>query len=133
MPFKVDLALALHILMGNSHCNQELVRDYKIPDGKPPNKFGLGNKAANKRLAIATGFVSFASTALLMLDSVGKCFCHTAMNCAGLFSCMDKWIGTTVLIYTIQFDYALKVITEANESWIKLMKRGTPAGDLSLV
>lgn len=30
-------------------------------------------------------------------------------------------------------DYALKVITEANESWIKLMKRGTPAGDLSLV
>lgn len=53
-------------------------RDYKIPDGKPPNKFGLGNKAANK-------------------------------------------------------DYALKVITEANESWIKLMKRGTPAGDLSLV
>ncbi|CBI19322.3 unnamed protein product, partial [Vitis vinifera] len=23
-------------------------RDYKIPDGKPPNKFGLGNKAANK-------------------------------------------------------------------------------------
>ncbi|KAL6317358.1 hypothetical protein AAG906_030111 [Vitis piasezkii] len=92
-------------------------RDYKIPDGKPPNKFGLGNKAANKRLAIATGFVSFASPALLMLDSVGKCFCHTAMNCAGLFSCMDKWIGTTVLIYTIQFDYALKV----------------PAGDLSLV
>lgn len=54
------------------------LRDYKIPDGKPPNKFGLGNKAANK-------------------------------------------------------DYALKVITEANESWIKLMKRGTPAGDLSLV
>ncbi|CAL9021684.1 unnamed protein product [Prunus brigantina] len=25
-------------------------RDYKIPDGKPANKFGLGNKAANKRL-----------------------------------------------------------------------------------
>ena len=23
-------------------------RDYKIPDGKPANKFGLGNKAANK-------------------------------------------------------------------------------------
>ena len=23
-------------------------RDYKIPDGKPPNKFGLGNKPANK-------------------------------------------------------------------------------------
>lgn len=23
-------------------------RGYKIPDGKPTNKFGLGNKAANK-------------------------------------------------------------------------------------
>ncbi|KAI3896121.1 hypothetical protein MKX03_020091 [Papaver bracteatum] len=43
-------------------------RDYKIPDGKPANKFGLGNKAANK-------------------------------------------------------DYALKVITETNEAWAKLVKR----------
>ncbi|XP_010943167.1 soluble inorganic pyrophosphatase 6, chloroplastic [Elaeis guineensis] len=53
-------------------------RDYKIPDGKPANKFGLGNKAANK-------------------------------------------------------DYALKVITETNESWAKLVKRSVPAGELSLV
>ncbi|CAK9136937.1 unnamed protein product [Ilex paraguariensis] len=53
-------------------------RDYKIPDGKPANKFGLGNKAANK-------------------------------------------------------DYALQVITEANESWAKLVKRSTPSGELSLV
>ncbi|XVE48662.1 hypothetical protein DITRI_Ditri01bG0020400 [Diplodiscus trichospermus] len=53
-------------------------RDYKIPDGKPANKFGLGNKAANK-------------------------------------------------------DYALKVITETNESWAKLVKRSIPSGELSLV
>ncbi|KAF7143245.1 hypothetical protein RHSIM_Rhsim05G0094600 [Rhododendron simsii] len=53
-------------------------RDYKIPDGKPANKFGLGNKAANK-------------------------------------------------------DYALKVITETNESWARLVKRSIPAGELSLV
>ncbi|THU48095.1 hypothetical protein C4D60_Mb09t22610 [Musa balbisiana] len=53
-------------------------RDYKIPDGKPANRFGLGNKAANK-------------------------------------------------------EYALKVITETNESWAKLMKRSVPAGELSLV
>ncbi|KAL2346371.1 hypothetical protein Fmac_000371 [Flemingia macrophylla] len=53
-------------------------RDYKIPDGKPANKFGLGNQAANK-------------------------------------------------------DYALKVITETNESWNKLVKRSIPAGELSLV
>ncbi|MBA0562267.1 hypothetical protein Golob_007326 [Gossypium lobatum] len=52
-------------------------RDYKIPDGKPANKFGLGNKAANK-------------------------------------------------------EYALKVITETNESWAKLVKRSIPAGELSL-
>lgn len=53
-------------------------RDYKIPDGKPANNFGLGNKAANKA-------------------------------------------------------YALKVITETNESWANLVKRSTPAGELSLV
>ncbi|CAK8530379.1 unnamed protein product [Lathyrus sativus] len=53
-------------------------RDYKIPDGKPANRFGLGNKAVNK-------------------------------------------------------DYALKVITETNESWSKLVKRSIPAGELSLV
>ncbi|GAY61399.1 hypothetical protein CUMW_209690, partial [Citrus unshiu] len=53
-------------------------RDYKIPDGKPANKFGLGNKAADK-------------------------------------------------------DYALKVITETNESWAKLVKRSIEAGELSLV
>ncbi|THG08015.1 hypothetical protein TEA_029383 [Camellia sinensis var. sinensis] len=53
-------------------------RDYKIPDGKPANKFGLGNKAANK-------------------------------------------------------DYALKVISETNESWAKLVKRSVPPGELSLV
>lgn len=52
-------------------------RDYKIPDGKPANQFGLGNKPVNK-------------------------------------------------------DYALKVITETNESWAKLIKRSVPAGQLSL-
>lgn len=53
-------------------------RDYKIPDGKPANKFGLGNKAASR-------------------------------------------------------DYAIKVITETNESWAKLVKRSIAAGELSLV
>ncbi|XP_058072175.1 soluble inorganic pyrophosphatase 6, chloroplastic-like [Magnolia sinica] len=27
-------------------------RDYKIPDGKPANKFGLGNKAASKNVKV---------------------------------------------------------------------------------
>ncbi|CAA2956693.1 soluble inorganic pyrophosphatase 6, chloroplastic-like [Olea europaea subsp. europaea] len=53
-------------------------RDYKIPDGKPANKFGLGNKAASK-------------------------------------------------------DYALKVITETNESWAKLVTRSISPGELSLL
>lgn len=30
-------------------------------------------------------------------------------------------------------DYALKVITETNESWAKLVKRNIAAGELSLV
>lgn len=50
-------------------------RDYKIPDGKPPNKFGFDNKAADK-------------------------------------------------------DYALKVIAETNEAWIRLVKRSVPASRL---
>ncbi|OWM64751.1 hypothetical protein CDL15_Pgr028468 [Punica granatum] len=49
-----------------------------VPDGKPANEFGLGNKPANKH-------------------------------------------------------YALKVITETNESWAKLVKRSIPSGELSLV
>ncbi|XP_039058157.1 soluble inorganic pyrophosphatase 6, chloroplastic-like [Hibiscus syriacus] len=50
-------------------------RDYKIPDEKPANKFGLGNEVASR-------------------------------------------------------EYALKVITETNESWAKLVKRSIPAGEL---
>ncbi|CAA2990844.1 soluble inorganic pyrophosphatase 6, chloroplastic [Olea europaea subsp. europaea] len=53
-------------------------RDYKIPDGKPANKFGLGSKAASK-------------------------------------------------------DYALKVITETNESWAKLVTRSISPSELSLL
>ncbi|KAJ6846818.1 soluble inorganic pyrophosphatase 6, chloroplastic [Iris pallida] len=53
-------------------------RDYKIPDGKPANRFALGNKAASK-------------------------------------------------------DYALKIIAETNEAWVKLVKRSVPAGELSLL
>ncbi|KAH7517702.1 hypothetical protein FEM48_Zijuj09G0092400 [Ziziphus jujuba var. spinosa] len=64
--------------LGTLTAIRDWFRDYKIPDGKPANKFGLGNKAANK-------------------------------------------------------DYALKVITETNESWAKLVKRSVAGGELSLV
>nr|GMD07224.1 soluble inorganic pyrophosphatase 6, chloroplastic-like [Ipomoea batatas]GMD08788.1 soluble inorganic pyrophosphatase 6, chloroplastic-like [Ipomoea batatas] len=66
------------ILKGTLTAIRDWFRDYKIPDGKPANKFGLGNKPANK-------------------------------------------------------DYALKVITETNESWAKLVQRSIPSGELSLV
>lgn len=36
------------------------------------------------------------------------------------------------LVFDVQ-DYALKVITETNESWAKLVKRSISAGELSLV
>ncbi|CAN6572906.1 unnamed protein product [Malus baccata var. baccata] len=71
---------------------REWFRDLKIPDGKPANKFGLGNKAAKK--AVET--VETRNTKLPQLD------------------------------------YALKVITETNESWAKLVKRSIPAEDLAL-
>ncbi|KAI7996168.1 hypothetical protein LOK49_LG10G00738 [Camellia lanceoleosa] len=60
-------------LPGTLTAVKDWFRDYKIPDGNLTNKFGLGNKAANK-------------------------------------------------------DYALKIITETNESWAKLVKRSVPPG-----
>lgn len=36
------------LLQGTLTAIRDWFRDYKIPDGKPANKFGLGNKAANK-------------------------------------------------------------------------------------
>ena len=38
----------LLLLQGTLTAIRDWFRDYKIPDGKPANKFGLGNKAANK-------------------------------------------------------------------------------------
>ncbi|KAH1040509.1 hypothetical protein J1N35_042252 [Gossypium stocksii] len=81
-------------------------RDYKIPDGKPANKFGLGNKAANK-VSINLIFLLFASSFFMLHMITLSSICKQ--------------------------DYALKVITETNESWAKLVKRSIPAGELSLV
>lgn len=40
----------LRFFQGTLIAIRDWFRDYKIPDGKPANKFGLGNKAANKVL-----------------------------------------------------------------------------------
>uniref|UniRef100_A0A7N0V173 inorganic diphosphatase n=1 Tax=Kalanchoe fedtschenkoi TaxID=63787 RepID=A0A7N0V173_KALFE len=45
-------------------------RDYKIPDGKPANKFGLGNKAANKEYALKVIAETNESWAKLVKRSV---------------------------------------------------------------
>jgi len=37
-----------HYFQGTLTAIRDWFRDYKIPDGKPANKFGLGNKAADK-------------------------------------------------------------------------------------
>lgn len=39
-------------LQGTLTAIRDWFRDYKIPDGKPANKFGLGNKAVNKVLLL---------------------------------------------------------------------------------
>lgn len=46
-PFPHKPILCAHV-QGTLTEIREWFRDYKIPDGKPPNKFGLGNKPANK-------------------------------------------------------------------------------------
>ncbi|KAA8536327.1 hypothetical protein F0562_028805 [Nyssa sinensis] len=40
------------VKVGTLTAIRDWFRDYKIPDGKPANKFGLGNKAANKDYAL---------------------------------------------------------------------------------
>ncbi|CAI9294456.1 unnamed protein product [Lactuca saligna] len=45
-------------------------RDYKIPDGKPANKFGLGNKAANKDYALKVIMETNESWAKLVKRSI---------------------------------------------------------------
>ncbi|OMO92109.1 Inorganic pyrophosphatase [Corchorus olitorius] len=45
-------------------------RDYKIPDGKPANKFGLGNKAASKDYALKVIMETNESWAKLVKRSV---------------------------------------------------------------
>jgi hypothetical protein len=40
------------ILQGTLTAIRDWFRDYKIPDGKPANKFGLGDKAADKEYAL---------------------------------------------------------------------------------
>lgn len=37
-----------NLFQGTLTAIMDWFRDYKIPDGKPANKFGLGNKPANK-------------------------------------------------------------------------------------
>lgn len=44
----IFIKLILLIFQGTLTAIMDWFRDYKIPDGKPANKFGLGNKPANK-------------------------------------------------------------------------------------
>ncbi|KAI7996794.1 hypothetical protein LOK49_LG10G00556 [Camellia lanceoleosa] len=50
--------------------HRDRFRDYKIPDGKPAKKFGLGNKAANKDYALKVIIETNESWAKLMKRSI---------------------------------------------------------------
>lgn len=54
---KLIFCLKSQLLQGTLIAIRDWFRDYKIPDGKPVNKFGLGNKAANKVDLSVTGVV----------------------------------------------------------------------------
>lgn len=45
-------------IQGTLTAIRDWFRDYKIPDGKPANKFGLGNKPASKVSLSSTSSVS---------------------------------------------------------------------------
>ena len=47
--YKIGLNFFVPVnLQGTLTAIRDWFRDYKIPDGKPANKFGLGNKPADK-------------------------------------------------------------------------------------
>ncbi|CAA2983362.1 soluble inorganic pyrophosphatase 6, chloroplastic-like [Olea europaea subsp. europaea] len=81
-----------------------------------------------------------------MLNSANSCEDKAITKCIGMFSTLDyfpnlDWFRDYKVpdgkpankFWSWQRDYALKVITETNESWAKLVKRSIPAGELSLV
>jgi len=45
-------------IQGTLTAIRDWFRDYKIPDGKPANRFGLGNKPASKVILNSTSSVS---------------------------------------------------------------------------
>jgi hypothetical protein len=45
---QLTLGLNWQFFQGTLTAIRDWFRDYKIPDGKPASRFGLGNKAANK-------------------------------------------------------------------------------------
>lgn len=52
-PFLDDVEDVERELPGMLHVIREWYRTYKIPDGKPPNIFGLGERFMNKQYALA--------------------------------------------------------------------------------
>ncbi|KAH9321790.1 hypothetical protein KI387_016429, partial [Taxus chinensis] len=63
-------------------------RDYKIPDGKPANKFGLGNKAANKIRNLSLRINVFLSFHAIRIGA-SSCI-WTCSGCA-MFSVIKVW------------------------------------------
>lgn len=53
-------------------------RDYKIPDGKPANKFGLGNKPADKVYSMSLTYF-----APILTPNRTNNFCAEALKCHG--------------------------------------------------
>lgn len=52
---------------------------------------------------------------------------------ATFFFFFSLFSNSLIILFLDGQDYALKVITETNESWANLVKRSVPAGELSLV
>ena len=113
------LAFLFAGLQGTLTAIRDWFRDYKILDGKPANKFGFDNKAADK---------VYLLTVLNHLDYIGVQVLR--FLCAKNFPLMPT--ARSSLVFMLQ-DYALKVIAETHTAWANLVKRSVAAGNLSLV
>jgi len=54
-------------LQGTLTAIRDWFRDYKIPDGKPANRFGLGNQAVNKVLLLHKSIYNYPNEFFILL------------------------------------------------------------------
>lgn len=86
-------------LQGTLTAIRDWFRDYKIPDGKPANRFGLGNKPANKVSFLL--FFADQLVFLLLLPSTGMNSCDLCYLSINFLSSINPVTMIAIVIFDV--------------------------------